>query len=149
MTRWTLALLLALGVSGATAQDVKPIPRDSTRLVVTGCLKGRMLTAIESREPEVSGPDVTGRSFRLSGPKALMADIKRFDRQVVEVIGLVKTSALVNQRTGAMFGRTRVVVGPPMSTDPTKNPARNPDASYVVMDASSVRFLSETCPLFR
>jgi hypothetical protein len=142
-----LAVFVAVAGAGAAARlQEKATPAGSTRLTVTGCLKGRVLRATQPREPEVAGPNVAGRSFRLAAPKAVMADIKRSDGGLVEIIGLVKSSDFAPP--GIELGRTRVVIGaPPLSADPTRNPARDPLGQVVVMDVLSLRRLRDTCPL--
>jgi hypothetical protein len=145
MTFWALAFLV-VGL-GTQEQERKPVPADSTEIVATGCLKGRVFTAV-SRDADVArGPDVTGRSFRLDGPREVMNDVKKWNGQVVEVIGLVRTSALGDNAPGRRIGNTRVVIGVPPSTDPTT--IHSPAENVVVMDVSSVRYVSDRCPIAR
>jgi hypothetical protein len=117
----------------------------SIELVVRGCLKGRELTADEiSGSPELEGE--IGTIFRLSGRRAVGDDIKRQNGHRVEVTGLVKKTALATP--GFKIGGGRIVIGSggPMSTDPTRNPARNPSRRIVPMDATIVEMLAEKCP---
>ena len=97
------------------------------------------------------GPDVTGRSFRLSGPKAVMSNVKAQDGHLVEIVGLVRKSALADNAPGARIGNTRVVIGGnPQRSDPTSMQARSmPVGNYVVMDVTAVRYLSDDCPIDR
>jgi hypothetical protein len=62
---------------------------------------------------------------------------------------LVKTSDLSSSGPGVQVGKSRIVIGAaPMSSDPTRSsPQRDPLYQQVVMDATSVRFLSESCPI--
>ena len=128
-------------------QETKPVDKNSVRVVVTGCLKGRVLRTTASREVDVSSPiDLAGRSFRLAGPKPVMADVKKHDGDLVEIVGLVKKSDL--PEPGMKLGSSRVVIGAgPMSSDPTRNPARDPLSYVAMMDASSVRWLEDGCSL--
>jgi hypothetical protein len=144
------ALLLVPLTLPAFAQE-KPRPRDSTELSVAGCLKGRMFTVTGNPYESgvlVSGPDVIGRHFRLAGPKDVMALVKKHNGHLVEVTGLVKSGDL-SAPAGIPIGKSRIVIGAgPMSTDPTRSsPQRDPLYNVMVMDASAVRFLSETCPI--
>jgi hypothetical protein len=138
-----LSVLLAATVSAQTPEST-PVPKDSVQVVTYGCLKGRVLKATSpasSAEVDVvSGPDVTGRSFRLSGPRAVMDDVKKHDKHLVKVVGVVLKSALMEH--GATIGRTRVVIGAPSSMDPGGRP---PLPGVAVMDISSVQFVAETC----
>jgi hypothetical protein len=138
-----LPLVLAAAVSGQP-QEGKPIPKDSVQVVANGCLKGRVFKATApatSAEADVvSGPDVTGRSFRLSGPRTVMEDVKKHDRHLVKVVGVVLKSALME--AGTRLGNSRIVIGAPSSMDPGGRP---PMPGVAVMDVTSVQFVAETC----
>lgn len=147
--RARLALLL-LGPCAAAAlagAQERKVPRDSVELAVQGCLKGRVLAVVEpdERHGPVRGPDVAGRSFRLSGKKPVIDEVKKHDGDLVEVVGLVRTADLASYQPGMRVGRTRVVIGAPGTMDPNRPPPPGP--GLPVMDASSVRFLSEGCPI--
>jgi hypothetical protein len=154
MTTSRISLIVACcaGVAlGAAQQEAPPIKKGETRLVVTGCLTGRVLTATrnpDERAEVVTGPDVIGRSFRVSGPKDVTAALKKYNRGLVEVTGTVKTSDLA-QAPGFDMGRTRVTVGIAPGTDPSRpgSAATTPVTNYVVLDATLVRFLSSACPI--
>ncbi len=154
MPVWTplILLVIALVPQEAEKQPEKKIPSDSVEIFASGCLKGRVFTATGQREGEnVSrGPDVTGRSFRLAGPREVMDVVKEHDGDYVEVVGLVRKSALPDNEPGKRIGNTRVAIGVGPRTDPTNMQARNmPVANYVVMDATAVRYLSDSCPIAR
>lgn len=140
------AALIAIGSTAPPqAQETPAVPKDSLALVVTGCLKGRVLAPSDVRQPDVqTGPDVRGRSFRLAAKRDVMKDIKKEDGRVVKVTGLVRKSALAEP--GFKVGRSRIVIGaPPASTDPTANPARDPIARTIVMDVTAVEPLGPSC----
>ena len=124
----------------ATPQDSPD--KNSIELVVRGCLKGRELTA-----DRISGSDVlaneVGMLFRLSAKGQVNDEIKRQNGHRVEITGLVKKTALAEP--GFKVGGGRVVIGSPMTTDPTKNPARNPQRRIVPLDVTEVEMLAETC----
>jgi hypothetical protein len=137
-----LALMLAFGGQQEAAQERPRVPEDSIELVLSGCLKGRVLAVSEGRQVDVqSGPIVRGRSFRLAGKGDLMKEVKREDGHYVEVTGIVKRSALDDK--GIKIGK-RVAVGsgsPVASTHSMPNPAAN----VAVMDISSLRHRSTSC----
>lgn len=139
-----LALFAAATLAGA---QERKIPKDSVELAVQGCLKGRVLAVVQpdERHGPVRGPDVTGRSFRLSGKKPVIDEVKKHDGDLVEVVGLVRTADLASYQPGMRMGRTRVVIAAPGTMDPNRPPSPGP--GLPVMDASSVRFLSEGCPI--
>jgi hypothetical protein len=145
---WLMLVSLVFVFPQSETQERKPPPKDSTELTITGCLKGRVLTPAELPDTERRGPNVEGKTFRLSGPRPVTTEIKKHDRHFVEVTGYVKTNDLA-PTSGARIGGTRVIIGaPPMGTDPTHiDPHRDPMFSVVVMDVTSMRFLSEACPI--
>lgn len=141
-----IPLLVAALALAPQAQEGHPkVPKDSLLLVVTGCLKGRVLAPAEVRQPDVqTGPEVHGRSFRLAAKGDVMKDIKKQDGRLVRVTGLVRKNALAEP--GFKVGNNRVIIGAPSpSTDPTRNPARDPIAPTIVMDVSLVEPLGEVC----
>lgn len=128
------------------AQERK-VPKDSVELVVHGCLKGRVLTILPPQEVHgpVRGPNLEGRNFRLAGRKDIMQAVKRYDRQLVEVAGLVRQNDVTPVEPGFTAGRTRVIIGAPSQAGTAGRPPMGPGVA--VMDATSVRLLSERCPI--
>ena len=141
--------ILVLLLSGFPLQDpgTKKIPSDSVEVGARGCLKGRVFAAGERAEDEgvQLGPDIAGHSFRISAPKAVMNDVKQHNGHFVEVVGIVKKSDLGDNLIGARVGRARVVIGQP-GRDPARGSLPSP-AGVPVIDLSSLKFLSETCPI--
>ena len=96
--------------------ETKKIPSDSLEIATTGCLKGRVFTATQPREDFLRrGPNVTGRSFRLNGPRAVIDVVKTHDGDLVEIVGLVRKNDLRDNCAGCALGNTRVVIGAPRS----------------------------------
>jgi hypothetical protein len=145
MTSFLLSLLLAFAPSAQ--QEKKPIPKDSLEISSPGCLKGRVFTATPPREGELTreGPDVTGRHFRVSGPKEVSDLIKRYNGQLVEIVGVVSKGALAEYGTGMKVGKG-VTIGAPRS-DPSHTNMNSMTPSMPVMDVTAVRFLSDKCPI--
>jgi len=144
-----IAVLLPVAALAQTQNpETKKIPDDSVEIGTTGCLKGRVFTATQPREDFLRrGPNVSGRSFRLNGPRPLMDMVKTHDGDLVEVVGLVRKNDLRDNAPGARVGNTRVVIGAPRSGDPMQS-ARVPISEGVaVMDATSIRVLDERCPI--
>src|ERR1044071_10457982 len=95
MKALVVALLLGTAVYQEAPQERPKIPDDSVELVVSGCLKGRVLAVSDTRQTDTqSGPIVKGKSFRLAGKGDIMKLVKKEDKQFVEVTGIVKRSAL-------------------------------------------------------
>lgn len=161
MTTLLLALLVTVGTDGshdgavatagrasASAQERKTVPSDSVEIEARGCIKGRVFTGTGQPEEERTSksPDVTGKSFRMTGEKDVMDLVKKYNGQYVEVLGIVRKAALDDQGIGMRVGRGRVVIGAP-GVDPTRmnSPASAP--SVPAMDVIAVRVLTDRCPL--
>jgi hypothetical protein len=145
-----LGILLPFAASAQQPPETKSVPSDSVEIATTGCLKGRVFTATEPPEDNMrKGPNVTGRSFRLAGPKDLMSIVKEHDGDLVQIVGIIRRSDAGPTGPSARIGNTKVTIGAPRSGDPMQS-ARQPISDGIaVMDASSVRFLSDTCPIVR
>ena len=143
-----VALSLLLAVFGAQEQE-KPVPKDSVLIETRGCFKGRVFTATPRPEDEgtTRGPDVTGRNFRVAGPREVMDQVKKYDGQLVQVVGIVRRAALDDQGVGFGVPGGRVTVGGGFG-DPTRTSPRSMPASTTpTMDLTSVRYLADRCPL--
>jgi hypothetical protein len=138
-----LLLILAAAFAVPAPQDSKQekptVPKDSIELTVIGCLKGRVLSTVANRQRDVeSSPFVGARTFRLAGKREVMNDVKKHNNHLVEVVGIVKRSALDDK--GVKVGPATISPGP-SSPGRMPSPAENVD----VMDASSVRLRSTSC----
>lgn len=146
MTPLALVLLVAL----AQDQEPKPkaVPKDSVEVLTRGCLKGRVFTATPrpADEGAVRGPDVTGRRFRVAGPKDVMKIVKEHDGHLVEVDGIIRKAALGDEGLGMKVGHSRVVIGAPGS-DPGRMTPPTPGSEVPTMDLNSVRYLDDVCPI--
>jgi len=142
----TLALIVALGMTAAqdNPQERPKVPKDSIQLVVTGCLKGRVLAVSDVRQEDTqSGPIVRARSFRLAGKKDVMKDVKDHDGHLVDITGLVRKSALIEP--GVKVGKGIVIGGgPPVAGGAGTRPAP-PVESVPVLDVESVRQRASSC----
>ncbi len=141
----TLALLFALMASPQeTPQEHPKVPKDSIRLVVTGCLKGRVLAVSDVRQEDTqSGPIVRAKSFRVAGKKDVMNDVKEYDGHVVDVTGIVKKSSLIEPGVRVGKGVT-IGGGPPVAGSGSGN-APVPTEYIPVIDVESVRTRATSC----
>lgn len=134
-----LVLLLALLVPQDAPQEKRRIPEDSVELTVIGCLKGRVLKTIERRQTDVeSGPYVGERTFRLAGKKDVMDAVKKYDRRLVEVVGIVRRADLDDK--GITAGGITISGGPPVAGRPP-----GPGLNVPVMDVEAVRLRDNSC----
>ena len=140
MIAYVTTLALAFMLSQDTRQEKPRVPEDSVELTVIGCLKGRVLTTLEKRQTDVeSGPYVGQRTFRLAGTRDLMDEVKKHDRHLVEIMGIVKRSALDDK--GMKAGPVAITGGSPVSGRGIPSPGEN----VPVMDISAVRMRSSSC----
>ena len=141
MTTIVAVLIVALASASVEPQEKPRIPDDSIELTVTGCLKGRVLTTIPPREADVQrGPAVGERTFRLNGKRDVMDEVKLRNRQLVDVVGIVKRSALDDK--GVKSGRVAISGGSPVAGSghiPTGID------NVPVMDVTSVRLRETAC----
>lgn len=138
-----MAALPLAAQDSAQQEEHRKVPKDSVEVTVTGCLKGRVLSASDVRQTDTqSGPIVRQRAFRLSGPKDLMKQVKDNDGQRVEITGLIRKSALIEP--GVKFKGGRVVIGGgTMGTASSGIP--DPAENTVVMDMSAVQVVGGSC----
>jgi hypothetical protein len=152
MLIWSTIVLAAATVQSQQAEP-KKVPEDSVEITATGCLKKRVFTATGRAEgdPEIDverGPDVTGRSFRLAGPREVMNEVKKHDGRFVEIVGLIRKAALADHQPGMKVGNTRIIVGAPSTVgQPGGIHGQVTGPGIPVMDASAVRLLGESCPI--
>ena len=141
MTALVAFLTLALGIAQVDQQDKKRIPEDSVELTVIGCINGRVLNTIVPREADVQrGPNVGERTFRLNGKREVMDEVKKRNRQLVEVVGIVRRAALDDK--GVRSGRVSVSGGSPVAGGPGMSTGVD---NVPVMDVSSVRVRGTSC----
>lgn len=142
-------LLIALVIASGhllDAQEREP-PKDSSRITMRGCAKGRVFIVGPRSEREPVRSDVSpGRRFLLSGPRTLLSDIKVRERTMVEVTGLVRKSQLSGPG-GISIAGGRIRIGGAAPQDPTRSgPGRDPAADQAVIDVESWRSLPDSCP---
>ena len=155
MNTLLLAVFVAVFAGGhdlsRVDQETRKIPSDSVEVEARGCLKGRVFTGTGQPDEERTSksPDVTGKSFRVTGEREVIDLVKKYNGQYVEVVGIVRKASLDDQGIGMRVGRGgRVVIGAP-GQDPTRmnTPAAAP--SVAAMDVVAVRLLSDRCPLLQ
>jgi hypothetical protein len=133
-------------LAGAVAAQERPVPGDSARVAIPGCAKGRAFIVASTPEHEPTQVDIApGRRFRLSGPKDILNDIKKYEGRLIEVTGLVRKNALKGPGgIGIAGGRVRIGGGSPVS--PTGDPTRTLQGyEQPVLDVEGWRQLGENC----
>ena len=126
------------------AQEERPkVPKDSLMVVITGCIKGRVIRAADVRQTDTtSGVTIRSTTFRLAGKKDVMTVVKEQDGRRAEVTGLIKKSALIEP--GMKFKGGRIVVGGGSSAGTTGS-LPSPADNVLVLDALTVQGLGTSC----
>ena len=137
-----LAALLTLALTAQVEKEKPRVPDDSVELTVVGCLKWRAFTSVPPSEADVQrGPNVGKRTFRLAGKKDVMDEVKKLDRRLVEIVGIVKRSGLDDK--GVKVGGVAISGGPPVARSGSGVPTGVDNVP--VMDVSSVRQRAASC----
>jgi hypothetical protein len=144
VVKFALACLIAAAPLLAQEQEDRPkVPKDSVMVVITGCIKGRVIRAADVRQTDTtSGVNIRSTTFRLAGKKDVMQVVKEQDGQRAEVTGLIKKSALMEQ--GIKFKGGRVVVGGGSSAG-SMGSMPSPADNVLVLDAMTVQGLGGSC----
>jgi hypothetical protein len=141
-----LATALICTAAAVLGAQERPVPRDSSRISIPGCARDRRFIVAERPGHEPVRSDIrAGRRFRLNGPKALLAEIKKQDGTMIEVTGLVKQSDLTER--GVRAGGVRIGGGAPRAPmGGTADVGRDPGYNEVIIDVESWRPLPDACP---
>lgn len=138
-----LACLVAVAPFLPRQEERPKVPKDSLMVVITGCIKGRVIRAADVRQTDTtSGVTIRSTTFRLSGKKDVMSVVKEQDGQRAEVTGLIKKSALMEP--GIKFKGGRVVIGGGTSAGSTSS-LPSPADNVLVLDALAVQGLGTSC----
>ena len=130
--------------SAAPRAQERPVPKDSMRLSISGCARGRVFTVDRNPEHELGGlPTIEyGTKVRLEGQKKILNEIKARERSMVEITGLMRLSETVRPGVGLAGGRVRIAPAMPMGRGPGRDPGPQPP----VLDVESWRLLNASCP---
>jgi hypothetical protein len=132
----------AAAVVEARTQE-RPVPKDSTRLSIAGCARGRVFTVGRDPSHESRGFELAeGMKLRLEGQKKLLEEIKARESSMVELTGLMKQSDTAQPGIGLAGGKIRVTPVMPSS----RGPAYDPGPPTPVIDVESWRLLNSSCP---
>jgi len=119
----TAVVALAIAVSGGPsgAQESKPVPKNSVRVLIPGCTKGFIFTAGRRTVEHPGSVDIPeGTHLRMNGPKTMIAEIKAHEGSMIEITGLMKKGQY-NQQGFPIGGGVRVIpgTGGPVGSRPT------------------------------
>ena len=84
--------LLTLITSVASAQEPKPVPKNSVRVSIPGCARNYLFTVGPRTADEATSnleiPE--GMHIRMNGPKTLLAEIKAHQGSMIAITGVMK-----------------------------------------------------------
>jgi hypothetical protein len=108
----TVLVAVALLSAPLVAQESKPVPKDSMRVIIPGCTKGYVFTAGPRTQDQPGSGDIPeGMHLRMNGPKAVMAEIKAHEGSMIEITGLMKKGQYKPDGVG-IGGGVRIAPGP-------------------------------------
>ena len=88
-----ISLALAVSIAALSAQEKKPVPKNSVRVSIPGCTKGYVFTVGPRTSDQPGSVDIPeGMHLRMNGPKDLMKEIKAHEGSMIEITGLMKKS---------------------------------------------------------
>ena len=134
----------AIASSGVfVAQERKPVPKDSVRVVIPGCSKDRMFTVGPRTEDSPGRFDIPqGMHVRMNGPKAMMAEIKDQEGSMIEITGVTKKGQFKPDGIG-IGGGVRVEPGPGFTGGTRPG---SPVGSQIGIDVEGWRPVAGRCP---
>ena len=142
------AVVFAIAVTSIevlAAQEIKPVPKDSVRVYVTGCTRGRVFTAGPRMEDPPSNLEIReGTHLRMNGPKKLMEEIKAHEgsMMMVGITGLMKKGQYAPG--GVSIGGVRIAPAP-SSPGPSAS-IGNAAIDQSFIDVEGVRPVAGRCP---
>ena len=137
-----IATALASGVQkeGSSARA----PRKGDAIVVRGCLAGGALEATDLGSAERTTPLLSGLTFRLTGDKARLKQLKdEHNGKVVEIDGVLKSDLPKESGASRNLGKMRITIGAP--TDPAMSREAETRRSFPVLEVKSYTGGSVTC----
>ena len=137
-----LAIAVAAATALATAQEEKPVPKDSMRVYVAGCTKGQVFTAGPRTEDPPSSLEIReGMHLRMNGPKKLMSEIKAHEGSMIGITGLMKKGQYVPGGV-SVGGGVRISPG----TSGGVGAAGGPYVEQAFIDVEGWRPVAGNCP---
>ena len=143
-----VAVAVAIGVTSIAvlaAQETKPVPKDSVRVYVTGCTKGRVFTAGPRLEDPPSNLEVReGTHLRMNGPKKVLEEIKAHEgSMMVGITGLMKKGQYAPG--GVSLGGGVRIAPAPSSPGPSAS-IGGAGVEQASIDVETVRPVAGRCP---
>jgi len=144
--RLLIAVLCATIPLVVSGQEEKPVPKDSVRVVVSGCANNRLFVTYPATEDRPGGTAVPpGTRLRMNGPRPVMAEIKGNEGSRIELTGLMKKGQVGQE--GVDLGRgIRVRPGNPGRSAALGGGMGSPVAGQLMIDVEGWRHVPGDCP---
>lgn len=138
----TIAIALLNVSSGPLdAQETRPAPKGSVRVLIPGCTRGYIFTAGPRTEDHPGNVDIPlGMHMRMNGPKTILAEIKAHEGSMIEITGLMKKGQYDPSGVG-IGGGVRIAPGPA----PGGGVAVNAGVSQIFVDVEGWRQIVGSC----
>jgi hypothetical protein len=137
------AITVAVLSAPLAAQENKPVPKDSVRVLIPGCTRGLIFTAGHRTADQPGSVDIPeGMHLRMSGPKKLMAEIKAHEGSMIELTGLMKKGQYNPSGVG-IGGGVRIAPG---SAPGGGGVAGNQGITQIIIDVEGWRPIVGDCP---
>lgn len=141
-----LCVIVTSASLAAAPQKERPsgAPKKGDAVTVKGCLTGTALEATELGSIDQTGGLSSGLTFRLTGNKSLLKQLRdEHDGHLVEIEGVLKSELPQENVSTRRVGKVRITIG-----SPAANPA-SPDAaarrSVPVLEVKSFDSAGTTC----
>jgi len=158
MRRSILVFALAAAVAAATSareaapQDTPPAkstkpPGKGDTIIVTGCVRGSALESHETRAADSTGLIESAITFRMTGKKDLLKQLRTdHSSHLEEVTGVLK-SVLPGENTmrGKQIGRTRIVIGAAPAGRSGPGEMHTTNVAVPVIEVQSTRHIAARC----
>ncbi len=136
-----VAAMSSLAVAQEEKTPAKPAEKGDT-ITVKGCLDGGALVATESGALDSTGLLAAGLTFRLTGDKAVLKELReKHDHKVVSVRGVLKSDLPRQEGQSRSVGRMRITIG---GANPNPNsPHAESRRSLPVLEAKSFEAVAD------
>ena len=137
-----ITILVAVFCGALAAQENKPVPKDSVRVLIPGCAKGFIFTAGPRTQEAPGSVDIPeGTHLRMNGPKKVIAEIKAHEGSMIEITGLMKRGQHRPDGAG-VGGGVRISPGPASTGGSLPG---NPGVSQILIDVEGWRPVVGNC----
>ncbi len=143
-TMLTSSVLVVMTATMGAVQKETPAARGvkkGDQIVVRGCLNGGALEATDLGDAGMSAELSSGMTFRLTGDKALLKQLREeHNGRVIEVEGVLKSDLLKESVASRKIGKMKVTIG-----TPSPNTMSETQRSLPVLEVKSFDGSRTTC----